>query len=494
MEQLTPGEWAKEQVKRAPSFAIATAIVTMLLVLSTFIEYAPARTAADNLSPVEAEIAEEEPDVIEEIDEIQPEEPDLKPDPDAPPVEDADAVPVDAPLDDMTVDTDFTDDVTSDVTEPTDPFPMELSRKMATIGTEAGTGGFRGVLGARSPGGRRSAARRYGMPKGTDKDILAGLRWLKKAQNKKTGGWGCKQWGGKRDADAGVTGLALLAYLGFGCTDKQPAEFASTVKAAMKYLVDKQKKFGSEGKNTGWFGERMYSQGICTMAVSEAYAMTGRRGCKKSAQAGLDYILSKQPAYGAFSYTGPGGDVSVTGFQIQAIKSAYIAGLKVPKEAKDKTLKFLEICMRKDFSTPYGIQPALKVQTKPGKTTMTAATLTGRLFMGEKNTSVNSKGQADYLMANNRLQRTAQSASCLYEIYYMSLSMFNMGGKYWRTWNKEFNKPLRAKQVKSGPETGSWPVKGIRYGGHGGRVYSTAMACMALEVYFRYLPTYKSFK
>jgi hypothetical protein len=492
MEQLTPGDWAREQLKRAPSFAIATAIVALFLVMSMFIEYAPARTAADNLSPVEAEIAEEEPDVIEEIDEIQPEEPDLKPDPDAPPVEDADAVPVDAPLDDMTIDTDFTDDVTSDVTEPTDPFPMELSRKMATIGTEAGTGGFRGVLGARSPAGRRSAGRRYGMPKGTDKDIIAGLRWLKKIQNKETGGWEPAKYNGARSADAGVSGLALLAFLGFGCTDKRPHEFASTVDRAIKYLIDRQKKHGGEdaGKKRGWFGQRMYSQGICTMALAEAYAMTGRKDCERAAQAGLDYILARQPSYGSFGYSGEGNDVSVTGFQLQALKSAYIAGLKVPKTAKDRAKKFLSICMHKpNGGVPYRINVAKSGQGSGGlRPSMTAATLTGRLFLGAKNRDPDCIKQADFLTRKDTHITIAKTASNFYTIYYLSLSMFNMGGKYWKSWNNAFNKPLRAKQVKSGPDKGCWKSKG-----HGGDIFGTTMACLSLEVYFRYLPTYKSF-
>ena len=86
-----------------------------------------------------------------------------------------------------------------------------------------------------------------------------------------------------------------------------------------------------------------------------------------------------------------------------------------------------------------------------------------------------------------------KQASNLYFIYYLSLSMFNMGGKYWKSWNNAFNVPLRARQVKAGPDTGSWPTEGFRYGAHGGRIYTTAMACLALEVYFRYLPSYKSF-
>jgi hypothetical protein len=327
------------------------------------------------------------------------------------------------------------------------------------------------------------------MPRGTDKSILAALRWLKKAQEP-DGRWNCRKWGGSTNADAGVTGLALLAFLGYGCTDKQPREFADTVRKAMGWLVNRQ--VAKDGKNEGWFRERMYSQGICTMALCEASAMMPRqRKIKAAAQRGLDYILRNQPAHGAYGYTGPGDDVSVTGFQIQAIKSAYIADLKVPKEARERTERFLDICMAKNYSTPYRIKPRMKVQPGSGKTTMTAASLTGRLFMGHRRTDPDCEGQAKFLTHNDR-HLAAAKGRCFYEIYYYSLSMFNMGGKYWKDWNKAFNGPLRAKQEMKGPEKGSWPPKGARYGGHGGRVYTTAMACLALEVYFRYLPTYKS--
>jgi hypothetical protein len=503
MEQLTPSEWAKEQLKRAPAFAISTAIVTLLLLLSMFIEYAPARTQAQSLTPVEAEIALPEPEVIEEIKpDVELKEMEFKPDLNAPKVDDS--VPVDAPLEtDITVDVEFTEDVTAEEMEPSDPFPMELTKKMAVIGTGPGTGGFRGVLGARSAGGRRQAGRRYGMPEGTEKSILAALRWLKKAQER-NGRWQSKRWGGTGDHDTGLTGLALLAFLGFGCTDDKPVEFSQTIDRSIKWLVSRQIK---SGKAAGRFHTNLYNHGIATMALAEAAAMMPkRRDARVAAQGGLNYIVRMQPSHGSFSYTGPGApaprpdkpssaDVSVTGFQIQAIKAAQVAELNVPKQAIERTQRFLTICMnRQTGGVPYRINPTKGSQGRTDlRSTMTAATLAGRLFMGERNTSPRAKLQANFLMANNRMKTAAQRASNVYEIYYISLAMFNMGGEYWRAWNPAFNNALRAKQVKSGPEAGSWPIQGMVYSDHAGRVYTTAMACMALEVYFRFLPTYRSF-
>ena len=472
MEQLTPGEWATEQVKRAPSFAIAAAIITGLLIISTFIKYAPALPRPE-LSLTEAEITEEE-DVIEDIDKlINPEKPELKPDADAPVVDD-DVVPVEAPLDDVTVDVEFTEDPMSDEAEPKDPFPMDL-KKMATIGTDPGTGGFRGALGSRSRGGRKRAARKFGMPKDTDKWIIAALRWLKKVQEP-DGSWSASKWAGAGNCDAAVSGLALLAFLGFGCTDKYPSEFKLTVKKAVTYLVRKQ--------NNGGFGERMYTQGICTMALAEAHGMgVGGSKVRAAAQAGIDFICRVQGSSGGFGYDGGGSDTSVTGFNFQAIKAGLTAKLKVPSSALTKAEAYLQASLNSDGSSPYG------VPNPSGTLPMTAAMLTGRLFLGHSATAEDCIRQAKWLTNGNQHAQVGQAVNHLYSTYYLSLSMFQMGGKYWTSWRDAFVMPLRGKQEKSGPNKGSWPNAGFAYGGHGGRVYTTTMAVLSLEVAWRYQRT-----
>ena len=46
---------------------------------------------------------------------------------------------------------------------------------------------------------------------------------------------------------------------------------------------------------------------------------------------------------------------------------------------------------------------------------------------------------------------------------------------------------LTKTQVTDGDDAGSWNTNTI-WGGYGGRVYTTAMATMCLEVYYRYAP------
>ena len=49
---------------------------------------------------------------------------------------------------------------------------------------------------------------------------------------------------------------------------------------------------------------------------------------------------------------------------------------------------------------------------------------------------------------------------------------------------------LITEQRKTGPDKGSWDPKD-RWGGYGGRVYSTALNALILEVYYRFLPLYQ---
>ena len=77
-----------------------------------------------------------------------------------------------------------------------------------------------------------------------------------------------------------------------------------------------------------------------------------------------------------------------------------------------------------------------------------------------------------------------------YYWYYGTLVMFQMGGDYWKQWNKAMRDMLVSNQRKGGPDDGSWDPNG-KYGQRAGRAFSTAVGALCLEVYYRYLPMYK---
>ena len=63
-------------------------------------------------------------------------------------------------------------------------------------------------------------------------------------------------------------------------------------------------------------------------------------------------------------------------------------------------------------------------------------------------------------------------------------------GDPWKRWNQRMRDWLINTQAKKGHMTGSWHIAG-GHSGQGGRVYSTSMATMILEVYYRHMPLYR---
>jgi len=76
----------------------------------------------------------------------------------------------------------------------------------------------------------------------------------------------------------------------------------------------------------------------------------------------------------------------------------------------------------------------------------------------------------------------------MYYWYYATLAMFQVGGKPWETWKKGMEKAMVGTQRKDTDfceYKGSWDPIGP-WGLDGGRVYSTAVLAMCLQVYYRY--------
>jgi hypothetical protein len=69
--------------------------------------------------------------------------------------------------------------------------------------------------------------------------------------------------------------------------------------------------------------------------------------------------------------------------------------------------------------------------------------------------------------------------------------MHQLQGEYWERWNAALRTALVDSQQFDGEHAGSWSPDTI-WGGYGGRVYTTAMGALCLEVYYRFLPLYDS--
>jgi hypothetical protein len=126
-------------------------------------------------------------------------------------------------------------------------------------------------------------------------------------------------------------------------------------------------------------------------------------------------------------------------------------------------------------------------------TAMTAEALYTRLLLTEKLGLVVEEAAAQE--ATRRVLASPPSGRQinLYYWYYATLALHRrhqeneQAREAWRTWNDALVSVLVPTQISESPNTGSWDPD-MEWGGYGGRVYSTALAAMCLEVYYRYAP------
>ncbi|MHC4916101.1 MAG: prenyltransferase/squalene oxidase repeat-containing protein [Planctomycetota bacterium] len=364
-----------------------------------------------------------------------------------------------------------------------------------------GGGGMAGVYGYRDGGGRKRAVARFGGSPATESAVEAALRWL--ARNQEADGhWEItrhlpeKSFSKNRPNPSyvpGVTGLALLAFLGAGYTHKVQSPYRESVLKAVNWMIQQQNDDGTFAKR---HSHSTYSEFICCLAISEAYGMTKDERLKEVAQKSVDWALKTQTPYSGWRYHRKNdSDTSVVGWALMALKSAKMAGLKVDGSAFQGITTFLDkVTVKGDDGTVQALyRPQEKVSSGFESDTRccTAIAMLCRQFLGAKRDNPQVSGSADWLAGNvpEWSDRNAR-VTHFYYWYYGTLAMFQVGGERWNKWNEAQKKVLLDNQRKGGPEDGSWDPK-CYYGHHfGGRAYNTALGALTLEVYYRYLPLY----
>ncbi len=352
-------------------------------------------------------------------------------------------------------------------------------------------GGLQGNdLSGRGEQVRSELVARYGGSQASEAAVASGLKWIE-AHQMADGGWSfahhlapsCK---GRCDkpgvpllvqARSGATGLALLPFLGAGQTHKSPGPYRKTVKAGLAFLMGRMRPDGSLWEKGGTF----YSHGIATIALCEAYAMTGDKKLAPYAQRAIDFIVrSQDPVGGGWRYEPrQPGDTSVSGWQVMALKSAYMGKLHVPAETIRRVELFLN-SVQLDGGARYGY---LNPKTKKDEGT-TAVGLLSRMYLGSK------KSNPALARGVGHLMKWGPSPNNYYYNYYATQILRHWGGDEWTDWNRIMRDQTVARQEKKGHLRGSWFFEKDHSSEVGGRLYCTAMAVMILEVYYRHLPIY----
>lgn len=346
---------------------------------------------------------------------------------------------------------------------------------------------------SRSAAQRAAALARGGGNGMTEASVQAALHWLA-ANQSADGRWDCSLHGGGREmktlghdrggaggeADTAVTGLAVLAFLGAGHTHYD-GKYSATVRRGLEFLARTQAADGNLAGNAELFA-RMYCHGMATLALGEAYGMTGDSGLRPFVQRAVGYtIRSQHPVTGGWRYQpGDEGDTSQLGWQLMALHSAELAGLPIPVATRNGMIRFLNTVT----AGPQRGLASYRPRTTPSRT-MTAEAMVCRAFLGLQPGEPALREAVAYL-----LQETPQGGPFNeYYWYYATLALFQIQGSAWEAWNAALQERLLASQETRGTLAGSWPSDTV-WGGYGGRVYTTAMNALCLEVYYRHLPVY----
>lgn len=371
--------------------------------------------------------------------------------------------------------------VPEQVGDPATPWGLAVSQLLESTLRPIG-GGLEG----RSAEMRAKLAADGGGTARSEEAVERGLRWLAAHQNS-DGSWTfdlkngvCKgqcRNPGSEPSTCAATALAILPFLGAGYTH-QGGIYDKTLQRGFYYLLRR----GRTTENGLDFQEAvkngMYAQGLVAIALCEGYAMTRDPALKDPAQQAIQFIEFAQDRNGGGWRYRPHepGDTTVTGWQLMALKSAEMAGLKVNRSVIYSAQHFLDT-VASDGGAQYGYQ------TPEPRRSTTAIGLLCRMYSGWV------RSHPALMRGVSHLDLWGPSAIDIYYNYYASQVLRHWGGSEWKRWNDALREALIASQASKGHEAGSWYFDD-EHSRVGGRLYTTAMAIMILEVYYRYLPLY----
>ena len=298
--------------------------------------------------------------------------------------------------------------------------------------------------------------------------------------------------------DTTMTALSIMALASVGVQPGSDSPEAIAMSRALQFVlrddrVDKNGYFGNRD------GSRMYGHGIITLMLTEMLGMGTTeeedRLIHERCQMAIDVILASQKVSKPTNYRGgwrytpeaKDADLSVSVWQLMALRSAKNDGLQVPSSAIEDAVEYL----KRSYASPIdrnGLpqKKASGFSYEPHHNnptfTMTAAGLLAMQVCGEYESPF-VVGAADWLMEHPPNWKERFSS---YGTYYYAQGMYQRGGEYSQTARRLVQEMLLEKQDGNG----SWVAGNDSEQGHGA-VYATSMAVLSLSVKYHYLPIYQ---
>ncbi len=311
-----------------------------------------------------------------------------------------------------------------------------------------------------------------------ERAINQALAYLASTQDRE-GAWSA----GFRGRNPTITALAVMAFMSAGHVPGE-GKYGDVVERGINFVLRSQAPNGliaSEGHY------EMYQHGICTLMLAEAVGMCeGKQATevRQRLEKAVQIILKAQRKSGyhkggwRYRVNGDDADISVTGWQLMALRAARNVGCDVPPSAIDHAVEFINKCYDAS-SGGYRYMPGAQLTLACTGTSVLALELCGKQY----HRSAAALRAGAYIL-KNELSRSR--AHYYYGIYYCSQAMFQLGDNYWNT----FRERLHSQLLNSQNANGSWTGR-VSDDAQFGSNYCTAMAVLALTVEYRFLPIYQ---
>jgi len=306
----------------------------------------------------------------------------------------------------------------------------------------------------------------------------------------------------------GVTALAGLAFLAAGNLPGR-GEHGDVIVRATQYVLDDVTDTGFITANE----TRMYSHAFATLFLAEVYGMTDRADVRDKLQLAVDFIVDNQNEEGGWRYVPKAveSDMSVTVCQLNALRGARNAGIRVPKGTIDAARRYVASSyVSADEASGDNVPPfedyyrlgkgSFRYQAQRNTRSSFALTAAGIAALhnaGEYGRELAAEGSrpgetldlqasVDFLIDHVDLVsgRSPYTFHYFYWYghYYATQALYEVGGPAWSSYYPRLRDEIVGAQ---GPD-GSFPCRAGP-----GPAFSTAVGAIILSLPYGYLPIFQ---
>jgi squalene cyclase len=304
----------------------------------------------------------------------------------------------------------------------------------------------------------------------TEKAVERGLRWLADQQHE-DGSFGA----GPARGNTAVCALAGLAFLCNGSTPGR-GTYGRNVNRCVDFILGCAQPSGFiNGPDTATHGP-MYGHGFATMFLAECYGMSPRPDLHEKLSAAVKLIINTQNQDGGWRYFPRKGDadISVTVCEVMALRAARNAGIFVPKETIENSIRYVKRSQNADGGFMYMLQGG--ESAFPRSAAAVVALYSAGVYQGPEI----EKGLNYLLGFLSPDAAHRRETYYYYGQYYAVQAMWQAGGKRWSRYFPIVRDELISRQRADG----AWmSPNGIEY--------ATAMSCIVLQIPNNYLPIFQ---